>query len=1245
VRILAIRGRNIASLAGEFELRFHKEPLASTGLFAICGPTGAGKSTLLDALCLALYNNTPRLAKASARGVNLPDVGVETVTPRDPGNLLRRGAGEGYAEVDFVGNDGIRYRARWEIRRARSKTTGKLQNVEMSLLRLSDNQRLGGGRSEVQREIEQRLGLSFEQFTRAVLLAQNEFSTFLKADDDERAQLLQTLTGLEVYETLSKRAHERANVEQKSLEVLRRQLGDQQPLAAERRDHWELALTAAKSEAAELQRRKTELDQHLRWHQSWDALQQFERQAGQALLDARSLQQAAVPRQAYFSRAETVQDARPLTAEIERAAHAIARARQAATDAERRLSVAQHDRRQADDASAQAQQAVALAEQAQIAAQPDLDRAKALDTEIGVLIPAHQAAAEAQNEARKTEAEARRRLAEKQAERERARAARQTAQAWLAEHEALRRLAEEWPRWDLVLDQAAGLQNDARQNQRLIADHRREQTDQQQACARLSAALTEAETALGAAETRLQAAGQALVRFDPEALAARRSELESQRDPLIVAEQAWRTLAAALDRQQELARETAGARERSARAEEDLARILAEKSAAVARWEQAEQSRALAEAACADSVESLRDHLRDGAPCPVCGATEHPYAAGDAPSRALLARLKTEAESLRKTVAALDRQEAATQAHLTASRQRLTELADEQRESSAAIQPHVDRWNAHPLAAECDAIPPAERPREFAARQRALQQQLSALAAQETAWRQAAKARDAAQAARDQTHRQQAGARDASSAAQAKLDRAAHTLQAAAARLDEIVARRDERLTELEAVLQPPDWRERWRADPLAYHQDRREQAAEWTRQHRAVEQQQSRLAGLDLEIENLSALTADKAEQLRRAGEEFARLDQLLGRKRSQRKTVLGGRTAADWAAELAKAVSESKARQQQQDRAKQTAAQAQASAEAVIDQVRRTLDASEQATAQADTALADWLARFNAAHPDDRLDAAGLQTLLAHDRAWLAREREALRQLTDAARDAETTLRERQARREDHERQRARSESLDEAQAAHARLVAELEQAQQRATEAELTLRQDDERRERNSALQADIAAQDAKTELWRKLDTLIGSGDGKKFRNYAQGFTLEILLGYANRHLADLSRRYRLERVKDSLALMVVDQDMGDEHRSVHSLSGGESFLVSLALALGLASLSSNRVRVESLFIDEGFGSLDADTLRVAMDALDNLQAQGRKVGVISHVQEMTERIGIQVQVRRQAGGQSRVEVKND
>jgi exonuclease SbcC len=196
-------------------------------------------------------------------------------------------------------------------------------------------------------------------------------------------------------------------------------------------------------------------------------------------------------------------------------------------------------------------------------------------------------------------------------------------------------------------------------------------------------------------------------------------------------------------------------------------------------------------------------------------------------------------------------------------------------------------------------------------------------------------------------------------------------------------------------------------------------------------------------------------------------------------------------------------------------------------------------------------------------------------------------------------------------------------------------------------MRIREDDQRRERARSMMAEIERQRAIEDRWAKLAELIGSADGKKFRNYAQQFTLDVLLGYANTHLAQLARRYRLERVVSaagpSLALMVRDQDMGGEVRSVNSLSGGESFLVSLALALGLASLSSNRVKVESLFIDEGFGSLDSDTLGVAMDALDALQSLGRKVGVISHVQEMTERIATKVLVRPAGGGSSAITVQ--
>ena len=168
--------------------------------------------------------------------------------------------------------------------------------------------------------------------------------------------------------------------------------------------------------------------------------------------------------------------------------------------------------------------------------------------------------------------------------------------------------------------------------------------------------------------------------------------------------------------------------------------------------------------------------------------------------------------------------------------------------------------------------------------------------------------------------------------------------------------------------------------------------------------------------------------------------------------------------------------------------------------------------------------------------------------------------------------------------------------------------------------------------------LAEKQTIAERWAKLNKLIGSADGAKFKVIAQSYTLNLLLLHANKHLSYLSKRYKLQQVPDTLALQVIDCDMCDEIRTVYSLSGGESFLISLALALGLSSLSSNNLKVESLFIDEGFGSLDAESLRTAMEALEQLQMQGRKIGVISHVQEMSERISVQVQVHKKVNGKS-------
>jgi exonuclease SbcC len=227
-------------------------------------------------------------------------------------------------------------------------------------------------------------------------------------------------------------------------------------------------------------------------------------------------------------------------------------------------------------------------------------------------------------------------------------------------------------------------------------------------------------------------------------------------------------------------------------------------------------------------------------------------------------------------------------------------------------------------------------------------------------------------------------------------------------------------------------------------------------------------------------------------------------------------------------------------------------------------------------------------------------------------------------------------------HEKQRISERQPEELNEILEERKAVLEQAVKEFNEIEFKIQQDTVNKQKIGKLLKAIEAKALVVENWAKLNDIIGSADGKKFRQIAQEYTLDVLLSYANIHLEMLSKRYLLQRIPDTLGLQVLDQDMGNEIRTVFSLSGGESFLVSLALALGLASLSSSRMQVESLFIDEGFGSLDPTTLNVAMDALERLHNQGKKVGVISHVQEMTERIPVRINVSKQNSGRSKVEV---
>ena len=1267
MKILAIRGKNLASLSQDFVVDYQQEPLASAGLYAITGPTGSGKSTLLDALCLALYEKTPRLTGVGRSG-DIPDVGDSGIAPGDVRTLLRRGAAEGYAEVDFEGSDGVAYRARWSVRRARGKADGKLQNSEVSLLRLADEQVLGEHRkTETLRLIETKIGLSFAQFTRAVLLAQNDFSAFLKANDDERAELLQTLTGTESYTALSIHAFERMKAEREALARLQERLQDQVPLASDVRAAKDTQHQSLQAEAQTLAAQKTELERQLRWHQVGAQLQEAQEQASAQLEAARAEQQTAAPRQAQLALVDRVQEARPWWTEQRRL-------QQVVTDTQAAAQVAQAARASCE-AQLAAQQlestaselALANAESARSAQQPALEAAKALDATLRAIEPQvelartarQQAAAHAQTEqARLTGVEERQTSA---------RSERALAQQWLLEQAPLRVLADGWQRWEMLFQRLEDVAAAKDGTDSVVAIAERAECDLQGRLARVSADKERVTQALATEQAQLQELSQQCLAIDVEQLAAQKATLEYEREAWQSATQLWTQHQERQQRSTQQAQVRQQYAELLASNERTLQEALGWQPLAESQLQTAEAALRLALLASGESAESMRAGLQADKPCPVCGALEHPYVAQTPAMDTVLTGLQDLVNAKRKSLRDVESRAVQARSGVDNARQLIAQV-DLELEQLAAEQARVSaHWSEHALSRQLSVVPDAEKAAWLAERQEALRAALDAVQQQESVQRDLLKRKEAAQVQVNVSSAALTQAVATLTELESRRQINAHRLSSARQQQSEVADAFTALYGQLDGAFADTAWRAQWQQDSQAFVAECKSRVVAWNAQQERVDLLTNALVALQVELDAGTLACQHAQAQLQSQSAALETAEAELQSHRSSRAALLGGRDAPELEASLNAAMDLARQQQAQVQAALHAAQIALTRAAAAVEQHEQALVQNRVALATVQQQLDSWLAAFNAhtaastagqaqqnQQPDrdayaptpaaqDALTPAALDALLLRASGWVLAEREALQRLEQAVASAQAVLATRVQSCTDHAAQGAGIDPLESLQQALARLLLTLAGVTDALAALKLELARDDERLATSASLRDALTRQETVFALWARLSDLIGSADGKKFRNFAQQLTLDILLGYGNLHLQNLARRYRLQRIHDSLGLLVVDQDMGDELRSVHSLSGGESFLVSLALALGLASLSSHRVQVESLFIDEGFGSLDADALGVAMDALDNLQSLGRKVGVISHVQEMTERIGTRVQVQRQAGGVSRIVVR--
>lgn len=1244
--ILAVRGENLASLAAPFEIDFRGEPLASTGLFAITGETGSGKSTLLDALCLALYGTYPRVE--IGRRERAPDPSGKDIMGDDARALLRRGAGKGFAEVDFLGLDGNAYRARWEAARARGRASGALQPELRSLIRIADNQAIASGKKPVLEKVEALTDFTFDQFRRTVLLAQGEFDAFLLAGENERAELLEKVTGTEIYKLLGTRAFAEAGKRRDCMRRLEEKRAGIGLLIEETRvaliDERALCAASAKASSTAIDAMKARLEHQARISMARDKCAE----AASAHQGAVLVSQGIATERARLADLDRVEPLRSKAA-------ILAQTKQAFVAAQEKLGEADALHRQARDAAESAKSGREAAQKLDLEAEdrfkafgPVWTRCEQLDATIEHCAAEHEKA-KALHAAALQEAQ---RYAQ-----DIARLEALQAQTLVSRDRAAASLDACASR--AILSERVGEAQDLL-NKRVELKTRHAKT-----CAAYARAGEEAAR-LAKSIAALNASADAL-RIERERLgaesAARRAALAAiAEDDLRLRDHALADFLAAL-------RDAAGVLERHARARGELAASKSAAAAALAdkqaahtqlatgqmKQEAHKAARAeiitlidLADATVSPQAIQLRASLVEGAPCPVCGGVAHPNADQDEAGAAFVTRIRTRRAELDQWLA-----EAASAAERAAGA-----VAEANARHGVALR----RGDAALSDLETAATDYAVRFRNLDGRRAVLGFTKALAAAPESALAPVLKLAASVEADRQALAGPLAQARNL----RADLDLLDHAHRQAAQALElkigELEARRqalhqaevdhssaDIGLRELSDRLQSVDRELRPflaaaditlgdvdRDAPSVAAQlqkiagDYRQLKASLTTAESALQAlEPQHAAALEAQrsankmLENAIAAAADRAEALRQT--QMERADLLGG------EPTGAHRTRHNELRRLARAkLDDARAAEAEAAKAEAAAANGEASA-------RNNLEAAKLGVTEAEQVFAATLAEIGLT-PDLAEDLLGVA---AQTRAELRAKIEA----SDAAlAQAATSLRQRQR---DLDELLARDGASIDAEALKAltteivALQEKLEDIQRRTGAIDTQLSLDDAARATAATLAAEIECAQADLVIWQAVDAAIGSASGDKFRRFAQGITLDHLVALANQHLAGLAPRYRLERAPaGDLCIHVVDRDMGEERRATRSLSGGERFLVSLSLAIALSGLEGRQAFVDTLFVDEGFGSLDAETLDVAIDALEALHGCGRKVGVVTHVAAMIERIAVQVRVEKHGNGRSTV-----
>ncbi len=1216
MKILKIELQNINSLQSETPIiiDFEAPIFQDVGLYAITGATGAGKTTILDAITIALYQQVPRFNRSNIKA-GLIDV-------------VSYGATDALSRVTFSIKN-VRYEAQWSIRlfaKNRKRLSNPDENVRLK--NLDTEEILAEKKTEFKIAVENITQLTYKQFLRSVLLAQGEFAAFLSANASEKGKLLEQITGEEIYKKIGEAIGARKAKETKVLDAIKSKINTEDLLSDNQRTELQKEQEDIALQIAALAPKTQQLEKILQWYAKEEALQ---KEKSQLEADTEILEKNKEAHKPTIELLKLHEKAKPFKEQvkiIKDAAHSILEKKE---ELQKLMGAEKADAEQLEVAKKEALQSKEILiqkEKEQTEWLPKLDTVIKLDVNILTLTQQKNSLTETFQQRSKVIADLKESVAKKQIESEQLKEKCNVLESYIVANKSTLLLEKELTDWNTKLTLRKNKGEQLQELSKSKIEKEKALENLKHTVSQKAQKLEAENKRIGLLVEKLKEIDTAIAKKDLTAALAKQEQLKDQQETLANAVRIAKTFLIDSKTKNDLEAEVKRLTDHSTSLKSELGILTPKISQAKEAVEDAEKILHLERTV--KSFEDERKKLVEEDPCPLCGSTEHPYVVSYqtielSKSQKTVTDRKEKLSLLQEQYKQLEIKIAKTETSLAAT---IKNLEDR----TVKIHAHHTDFGLLPTEIAIDNLESLETSLKLT------NAQLKSVGDEITQAQDLQKQKEVT-STRLISEKEKVG-----------------TLQEEIAASKENLKNSTEELlnktAEQEKLIEALSISEKGLQENLVMHQLQLP-AIEDTNQfikkldtkittYKAKEKQfdthKNELAQLHIIIQNTSKQLDDKAKENDQQQEAITKLVTQLQQDTAQRKEILPIEITTDQKRnELQNGIEKAKTEEKRSTSFQQKLEQKQA----VIQREREILKKDVESL---NTRIAkDTEALNKAIIPTDFTSRSAVENALLNTEDE-TKYQSILRKLEDKTLELKTRKERWSISSTEQEKEKDFETSMEGAKKDRQ----ELEQTKSKLLKETGSLKQkialDDQIRERNKTVISEIAIQEKIVHKWKTLLELIG-GSKDAFNTYVQRLTLQNLINLANIRLYKLNKRYSLKMKEEyssgeELNFMLVDHYQADETRLVDTSSGGEKFLISLSLALGLSDLASHNVAIGSLFIDEGFGTLDNNTLETVIATLETLQAQGKMIGIISHVENLKERISTQIQVLKKNNGVSEV-----